>query len=241
MKKIHLIIILILLLLSLTSCLPPLDKTTEYEEKNGEFKEYILEKLNKNVNENEYSRIVRGFGISNDKELFTCRYEIIYSKDKIEVYHSFITKKGDIKSENYKAYIYMDECCYRRIYNDGSFTELVSEEKEKMTRLEFLELYEHKEYANYDINLTESKVKKIVREKTAEEGWGYEIDYVNYNIQFEPSKVFHFEVLDEEFTFSNCEINMYEDNETTIIFKGKRDDSNCTATLIFKYYDNNSD
>ena len=75
MKKIYLIITSMMLLLFLVACLPPTDKTTEYKEKNDEFKKHILEKLSNNINEKKYARITRGFGISGNDELSIYKYE----------------------------------------------------------------------------------------------------------------------------------------------------------------------
>ncbi|MCR5422726.1 MAG: hypothetical protein K6E74_03735, partial [Bacilli bacterium] len=65
MKKLYLIITLMLLLLFLVACLPPTDKTTEYKEKNDEFKKYILEKLKEN--EENYNRVFKGFTVTSDE------------------------------------------------------------------------------------------------------------------------------------------------------------------------------
>ncbi len=134
MKKIYLIITSMMLLLFLVACLPPTDKTTEYKEKNDEFKKHILEKLSNNINEKKYARITRGFGISGNDELSIYKYEIAYNENTIEVYNSFIYKEQGELIEKYIVYTYVDTYYYERTYSDNKYTDLISEEKYNISK-----------------------------------------------------------------------------------------------------------
>ncbi len=230
-KKIYLIITSMMLLLFLVACLPPTDKTTEYKEKNDEFKKHILEKLSNNINEKKYARITRGFGISGNDELSIYKYEIAYNENTIEVYNSFIYKEQGELIEKYIVYTYVDTYYYERTYSDNKYTDLISEEKYNISKEEFLQMYEHKEYAIYNLDLTDAKITKIVRE-VMRDGWGYQVDNIKYNIVFNKNKEFTFDILGNEFLFSECEANFYEDNTVTMIMKGKTEGKDCTATII---------
>ena len=229
-KKIYLIITLLLLMFFLTACVPPTDKTTEYKEKNNEFKEYISAKLTENET-NEYNRVYRAFTIFNGEETISCRYEIIYGENEINVYNSFFKTIENMEVGEWKVYTYKDNYCYSKIYSDIQLTKLISENVEGISLEKFLELYEHKEYAKYNLDLSDSKVTKIVRE-SVHDGWGYTVDSIKYNIQFKPNKEFYFEVLGNEMTFNNCTISFSNEDMRFAVIRGKSDGKECTASII---------
>ena len=47
----------------------------------------------------------------------------------------------------------LDNCYYKRTYSSGEYTNLISEEKYIISKDEFLKMYEHKEYAKYNLDL----------------------------------------------------------------------------------------
>ena len=236
MKKIHLIIILILLLLSLTACLPPVDKTTEYKEKDNEFKEYILAKLLE-IETAEYNRVSKSFSISYGEETNTYRYEIVYGDNEINVYNSFYKTIDNIENGEWKVYTYKGNKCYNSIYSDRRHANLISEDVEEISLEKFLELYERKEYAKYNLDLTDAKVTKIVKE-SMQAGWYYEVKYIKYNIQFNPNKEFHFEVLGNEMIFNNCTISLFDGDIGYVRMYGKSGENDCTAAIFINMIHN---
>ena len=231
MKKIYLIITSMMLLLFLVACLPPTDKTTEYKEKNDEFKKYILEKLKEN--EENYNRVFKSFTVTSDEEIVYYRYEIIYCEDKIRVFNTFTKQVGELETGEWIVYTYdyNKSSCSKKVYNDNKYEELISEEKLSISLEEFLELYEHKEYANYNLDLSGTKITKIVKE-SMQAGWYYETESIHYEICFNPKKEFHFEVLGNEIIFNNCSINMSEPIKGSVIIKGEIDSKDCSAVII---------
>ena len=229
MKKIYLLITLLFLLFYLSACLPPTDKTTKYKEKDNEYKEYILEKLTEH--EANYNRVTKAFTITSDDEIVSYRYEIIYCEDKIRVFNTFIKQVGELKTGNWIVYTYLDNCYYKRTYSSGEYTNLISEEKYIISKDEFLKMYEHKEYAKYNLDLASSKITKVVKE-SMQAGWYYETESIHYEICFNPKKEFHFEVLGNEIIFNNCSINMSEPIKGMVIIKGEIDSKDCSAVII---------